>query len=73
MRRWQIQSAGRPEEQSCRFCKSPLPSWCSALLPAGRVQLAEEAPTAVMAVVYGDKVFKVPVRPGTLTTYKLPF
>jgi hypothetical protein len=51
------------EETCCRFCAHPLPSWSSALLPAA-AQHIPEPPVAVMAVVYGERVAKVPVRPG---------
>ncbi len=31
--RWQLQSAGRSEEKSCRFCKAELPAWKDSLTP----------------------------------------
>ena len=32
--RWQLHSAGTPEETSCRFCQGQLPDWKGVLTPA---------------------------------------
>lgn len=64
-RRWQLQSAGRSEENCCRFCFSRLPEWSEALLPPA---IAHRAPVAVMAVVFENKVSAwLPLRAAACT------
>lgn len=48
--RWQLHSAGKDEEQSCRFCKQMLPEWQTSL--GGTVQ--DVRPT--ISIEYGGKV-----------------
>ncbi|PNW70420.1 hypothetical protein CHLRE_17g719100v5 [Chlamydomonas reinhardtii] len=61
--RWQLQQAGRSEEQRCRFCTCVLPPLEDSLLPPHLAPVAA-AVTPYMAVVYQGEHYKIPVRPG---------
>ncbi|KAL6763364.1 hypothetical protein V8C86DRAFT_350291 [Haematococcus lacustris] len=57
--RWQLQSAGRSEEQACRFCHSTLPDWRPSLTPPG---LRPASP--VMSIHHNGETHLVKVSPG---------
>ena len=54
--RWQLQSAGRPEEKNCRFCAAALPDWRSQLLPEGWSGGAAALPPPTIAVHFHGQV-----------------
>lgn len=56
--RWQLHSAGRSEETSCRFCGSTLADWRPHMTGGARVA------TPYMRVSFNGRTHKVPVRPG---------
>ncbi|KAF8067382.1 hypothetical protein HT031_002430 [Scenedesmus sp. PABB004] len=55
--RWQLHSAGRQEETSCRFCATPLADWRPHMSSGAKV-----AP--YMRVSFNGKTHKVQVKPG---------
>lgn len=59
MARWQLHSAGKKEEQKCRFCEQQLPDWRPAMTPQ-----ACKPVTPYMRVSFGGKTYKVAVAPG---------
>ncbi|KAL6761802.1 zygote specific protein [Haematococcus lacustris] len=59
MARWQLQAAGKMEEETCRFCMQQLPDWRSSLTP---VALKPVAP--MMAINFEGRTYKLRVRPG---------
>lgn len=60
--RWQLQSAGRTEESTCRFCGDALPDWRPSLTPDEISELSREA---VMAVVLNGVEHRIRVSSGT--------
>eukprot|EP00210_Caulerpa_lentillifera_P006476 g6188.t1 len=61
--RWQLQQAGKDEEQFCRFCLESLPDWRPRLTPGClRENLCKARPT--MMVTFRKKICYVPVSPG---------
>lgn len=59
--RWQLQSAGREEETTCRFCKCVLPDWRHVLSPPALLPAPSDP---VMAIVYQGQVVRLQVKPG---------
>lgn len=57
--RWQLQSAGKNEENKCRFCSATLPDWKSSLTPSN-----VKPTTPVMAIKFEGKTYKLKVKPG---------
>jgi len=57
--RWQLQSAGKSEEHSCRFCHAAYPSWKDSLTPA---HLKPAVP--VVSVHYNGICYRLRVKPG---------
>ncbi|PNH08209.1 hypothetical protein TSOC_005295 [Tetrabaena socialis] len=57
--RWQLYSAGKKEEKSCRFCAQSLPDWRGVLTPRA-------LPTAVpvLSIYYNNTCCRMRVRPG---------
>lgn len=58
--RWQLHSAGKPEERVCRFCEQQLPDWKPSLTPQNVKPV-----TPYMRVSFNGKTYKVPVKPGS--------
>jgi len=58
--RWQLQSAGGPEERECRFCGEGLPDWRDALGPPAR----EHAPVMTVTVGGATRHIRVGSGPG---------
>lgn len=57
--RWQLQSAGRNEEDRCRFCQAQLPDWKTSLTPNNVKPVVP-----VMAIKFEGKTYKLKVKPG---------
>ncbi|MEW5297457.1 MAG: hypothetical protein WDW36_000663 [Sanguina aurantia] len=57
--RWQLTSAGRREESTCRFCSTILPDWKPALTPHNVKPVSP-----VMAIKFEGRTYKLKVRPG---------
>ncbi|GLC43026.1 hypothetical protein PLESTM_001414700 [Pleodorina starrii] len=57
--RWQLYSAGRREEKSCRFCQDTLPDWKEVLTPRS---LPPAVP--VLSIYYNNTCCRMKVRPG---------
>ncbi|GFR52202.1 hypothetical protein Agub_g14741, partial [Astrephomene gubernaculifera] len=57
--RWQLYSAGKQEEKSCRFCKGTLPDWKEVLTPSA---LPPAIP--VLSIYYNNTCCRMKVRPG---------
>lgn len=57
--RWQLQSAGKNEENTCRFCNAHLPDWRSTF---SSKDLKPVSP--VMAIRFEGKTYKMKVKPG---------
>ncbi|GMH45916.1 hypothetical protein BSKO_13879 [Bryopsis sp. KO-2023] len=61
--RWQLQQAGKYEEQCCRFCQKALPDWRPFLTPEClRREMSQAQPT--MMVTFNKQVCFVPVKAG---------
>lgn len=58
--RWQLQSAGRPEERRCRFCSKQLPDWKASMTPKD----SEPSVTPRVTVKHNGKKYKIHVQPG---------
>mmetsp|Transcript_32553 Transcript_32553/g.71854 ORF Transcript_32553/g.71854 Transcript_32553/m.71854 type:complete len:403 (+) Transcript_32553:258-1466(+) len=57
--RWQLYSAGKSEEKTCRFCKDSLPDWKPVLTPTN---LPAAIPT--LSMYYNGTCVRMRVRPG---------
>lgn len=57
--KWQLISAGKSEEHSCRFCEAVYPSWKESLTPAN---LKPAIP--VVSVHYNGVCYRLRVKPG---------
>jgi hypothetical protein len=63
--RWQLHSAGTPEETACRFCNCALPDWKTVLTPAAAAEAAGGGcPAPTMSVTFNGAVHHVVVRGG---------
>ncbi|GBF96175.1 hypothetical protein Rsub_08923 [Raphidocelis subcapitata] len=58
--RWQLHSAGRDEERTCRFCHSELRDWKPVMTEATGARVV----TPYMRVSFNGKTYKVQVQPG---------
>lgn len=61
--RWQLHSAGRDEERSCRFCHQVLPDWKPALTPQDL-----QPASSVMSVKYRGVTHYITYTPGPDST-----
>ena len=59
--RWQLQSAGKQEERTCRFCMNELPDWRPHLTPPD----LKPSRTAVLAVALNGGEHRITVEPGS--------
>ncbi|GIM16320.1 hypothetical protein Vretimale_18955 [Volvox reticuliferus] len=57
--RWQLYSAGKREEKSCRFCQGTLPDWKEVLTPRA---LPPAVP--ILSIYYNNTCCRMKVRPG---------
>lgn len=57
--KWQLHSAGKQEENVCRFCNEMLPDWKPALTPKG-----VEPVSSVMSVRYKGVTYRITYTPG---------
>lgn len=58
--RWQLHSAGRDEERTCRFCHTELRDWKPVMTEATGAKVV----TPYMRVSFNGKTYKVQVQPG---------
>lgn len=68
--RWQLQSAGKTEETTCRFCHDNLPHWSASLAEQAPAKQTKDPSHIIMGIRFKNKTYKVKFEEGVVGAEK---